>query len=491
MAETYNLTTEFFAIPYRGDTQLLYSPLKQILMLANSEMVDLVASLKDQTFAGVNGHNMDAVQLLLDSGAVNGPPDAPPSHKADDEWKPTEVTLFLTNACNLRCTYCYASGGEYKGSMDMQVALKAVEFVARNAHELGRTEFGISYHGGGEPTLAWDVLTASAERAKELGRAYGLKAHLGLATNGVFSASKVDWLARNMNGFSISFDGPAWVQDHYRPTVAGSGSAETVEATLRHLDSHGAKYGVRLTVTDESVDHLAEIVAYILKRYSPSTVHLEPLFTHGRARTKGLRAPHAKAFIENFREAQSIAESYGLDLYYSGARTEVTTATFCCVPAGSFNVTPEGQLTACFEVCHPDDALADQFFYGELDKASDTFTVLTKQLKALANHTVRERAECENCFCKWHCAGDCIAKNLISDQHARENLKAARCIINQELTRDQLVRKLRESSRMMRQVEATGPLDEEPLAALYPAETVLKPRKSAQSSFVPPTRVAL
>jgi uncharacterized protein len=495
MAKEYRLTTEFFAIPHSGDTFILYSPLKEILMLANQDMVDLVAQLRDGTFAGVNGENMDAVQLLIESGAVNGPPDHPPQHKIEDEWKPTEVTLFLTNACNLRCTYCYASAGEYKGSMDLPTAFKAIDLIVRNAVERKESHIRVSYHGGGEPTLEWETLTKSAQRAQALAKENNLDLHLSIATNGVLPAWKVDWLARNMNDFSISFDGPAWVQDNYRPTVSGKGSAETVEATLRHLDSHGVTYGVRLTVTEDSVDHLEEIVSHILKRYSPSAIHLEPLFSHGRARTKGLAAPHASAFIDNFRRAQKIAEGYGLDLYYSGARTEVITDTFCGVPEGSFNVTPEGLLTSCFEVCHPEDEFADEFFYGELDAKSNEFRVSKKQLKVLAGHTVRERVECANCFCKWHCAGDCIAKNMQSDEHPGQNLKAARCIINQELTRDRLIKQMREASRIMRQVEANAsPEEETPLTPLYAPEIFKQAEafvaaQAQESAFVQLTRI--
>jgi uncharacterized protein len=468
MPASYRLTTEFFAIPHRQDTYILYSPLKQIVMLANEGMVDLVASLRDGTFEEVNGENMDAMQLLIDSGAVNGPPDEPPRHESLEQWQPTEVTLFLTNSCNLRCTYCYASAGEYRGSLDMPTALAAVELVVHNALELGKPEFRVSYHGGGEPTLAWETLTSSAERAEELAARHGLGYSLNLATNGVLPSWKVDWLVRHIHEFSISYDGPAWVQDRHRPTAAGRGSAETVEATLRHLDSHGASYSVRLTVTEESVNHLAEIVAYLLRRYSPQVVHLEPLFAQGRARSKGLSAPHAQAFIENFRKAREVAASRGMDLYYSGARSEVITDTFCGVPEGSFNVTPEGLITSCFEVCHPEDQLADRFFYGGRDEATGSFEVSRGKLAALANHTVRERPECNHCFCKWHCAGDCIAKNMMSDRHPGENLKAARCIINQELTRDQIIRQLLENSRVMAQVEASHQPDDE-IIPLTPA----------------------
>ena len=484
----YKLTSEMFAIPYESGMYVLYAPLKHLLMLCNEEMVSLVASLRDGSFQGIDGENMDAMQLLIESGAVNGRPDSPPSHQRQGPWRPTEVTLFLTNACNLRCSYCYASAGEYSGTMRRETALKAVDLVAENARLLNRDAFRVSFHGGGEPTLAWPVMTASIEHAEKSAERLGINVSLNVATNGVLPSWKVEWLVRHVNEFSISYDGPGHLQDLHRPTAQGGGSAETVEATFRHLDSHGAKYGIRATITRDSVNHLAEIVSSALERFSPSVFHVEPVFSQGRARSTGLGPPQAETFIENFREAQSIAERYGVELYYSGARSELITDSFCGVPEGSFNVTPEGQLTSCFEVCHPEDQLAETFFYGSLTETSTrqkrdkialpvvgaasvhdhtadsgkkmtdagAFRVDDAKLAQLAGNTVRRRPECENCYCKWHCAGDCIAKNMISDRHESENLKAARCTINQALTLDQLLRRLSRDSRVMRQIESTS-----------------------------------
>lgn len=488
MAATYALTTEFFAIPYRGETFIIYSPLKEILMLANRDMVELIAALRDGTFQGVTGENIDAMQLLLEAKAVNGLADVPPSHEFPAEWKPTEVTLFLTNECNLRCSYCYASAGEHRGMLPVSTALASVELVARNALEAGQSEFRVSFHGGGEPTLAWQTLTASVERAEALARASGLNVTFNLASNGVIPSSKVDWLVRHFHDFSISYDGPTWIHDRHRRTPSGSGSAQTVEATLRHLDSHSARYGVRVTVTQESVAFLPEIVSNLLERFSPAAVHFEPLFSHGRAQARGLSAPDARAFVAGFREARTLVERHGLDLYYSGARTELVTDTFCGAADGSFNVTPEGLLTSCFEVCHEGDELAASFFYGR-SNAQGGFDIDRGRLATIAAHTVRERPECEGCFCRWHCAGDCIAKNMIADRHG-SSMKAARCLINQELSRDQLVRRLEQHSRIMRQVEAGA--SQEGLEPLVPLigdlrgeRSTVEPLTALMSSLTP------
>ena len=319
MQPAYKLTTELFGIPYTPDVYILYSPVKQLLMLANRDAVDLAASLRDGTFRGADADNLDALQLLIEHGAINGRADHPPAFPAPEEWAPAEVTLFLTNSCNLRCSYCYASGGDASGAMSLEVALAAIDLVFKNAVRLGKPGAGVSYHGAGEPTLAWETLVASAEHAERLGREHGIAPRLSIATNGVLPARKVDWLARHIHDFSISYDGPS-AQDRQRPSVSGGRSAPTVEATLLHLDSHDAHYGLRMTVTAASLPSVPATVEYVLARFRPRTIHLEPVFSQGRAHANGIAAPDPAAFVEAFRRSQPAADEYGVELYYSGAR---------------------------------------------------------------------------------------------------------------------------------------------------------------------------
>ena len=58
------------------------------------------------------------------------------------------VTLHLTNACNLRCRYCYVHHG--KQFMDREVARAAVDFAASAGSRCGVVFFG------GEPLLCKD-----------------------------------------------------------------------------------------------------------------------------------------------------------------------------------------------------------------------------------------------------------------------------------------------------------------------------------------------
>ena len=108
------------------------------------------------------------LSILMDLGLVNGSPDE--LHEdGDGQFRPTETTLFLTRACSLRCVYCYASGGEHPNLMPWQVAKAAVDLVVENAATLGKDSVGVSFHGGGEPTIAWSLLTGMADYARECG----------------------------------------------------------------------------------------------------------------------------------------------------------------------------------------------------------------------------------------------------------------------------------------------------------------------------------
>ena len=117
----------------------------------------------------------DLVEFLRRLEIVDGGEESRPITTFSGDPKPTAVTLFLTTACNLRCTYCYASAGDTPTRvMPMEVAQRGIDFVIANALELGRPAIEIAYHGGGEPSVNWKTLTGSYDYAREQAGAVGL-----------------------------------------------------------------------------------------------------------------------------------------------------------------------------------------------------------------------------------------------------------------------------------------------------------------------------
>jgi uncharacterized radical SAM superfamily Fe-S cluster-containing enzyme len=53
------------------------------------------------------------------------------------DFKPTNLMLSLTAACQLACDYCYIRGGDNPRNMPWEVTESAIRFVAGNAFERG------------------------------------------------------------------------------------------------------------------------------------------------------------------------------------------------------------------------------------------------------------------------------------------------------------------------------------------------------------------
>ena len=293
----------------------------------------------------------------------------------------------------------------------------------------------MSFHGGGEPTLAGDTLRRSVERARRACDAQGLRLSTGTATNGVMDDEMRDYLADTMTSVMVSLDGPPEVQDRLRPRPGGGPSSAAVERTLARLSESDAVLGVRLTCTAEALDHAAETVRHLAASYHLRTIHLEPLFMCGRSVGSGLEAPSAARFVEAFRACRREAADLGVELAYSGAHQGSICRTFCQASLPSFNVTTEGDATACYEVTGRDDPRAGVFIYGAHDPATRTFVFDPGRVAALRRLTVDEAPRCSRCFAKYHCAGDCPAKRMYS---GADEAVMARCDINRRLTLDQL-----------------------------------------------------
>ena len=120
------ITTELFVIPLDG-AFLVYAPLRRAAFVANASVVNLIADLREGVKLQASSTE-DLVEFLRRLGIVDGPADAPPLRYFSGIPQPTMVTLFLTTACNLRCTYCYAASGDTPGrTMPLSVASVATK----------------------------------------------------------------------------------------------------------------------------------------------------------------------------------------------------------------------------------------------------------------------------------------------------------------------------------------------------------------------------
>jgi uncharacterized protein len=138
-----------------------------------------------------------------------------------------------------------------------------------------------------------------------------------------------------------------------------------------------------------------------------------------------------------FREARAVAKEHGRLLEYSGARLSGVFGSFCSYPSPTFGVTPEGNLTCCYEILHPEDPLSPLFFYGRMPADGSSITVDQARVGAIRALARLRRVDCARCFCVLACAGDCAAK--VTDTALSTDEAPGRCRITRALVHDMLL----------------------------------------------------
>jgi uncharacterized protein len=429
---------EIFFLP-RGDNHILYAPLIKFVAEVNASAKNAVARRLQGLDVAEN--QRAAIKELDERGVFSEDFHVP---RVNRPFCPTRVTLFPTDRCNLRCRYCYASAAAGGHKLSIAAAKAAIDMIARNAKNQGLNAFSVGFHGNGEPFEGFDVIRACCEYANEVSERTGLKCFVSAATNGVLSEDRLDYLIAWITDVNVSFDILPEIQNANRPTASGAESFRIVDGTLRRLNAARVQFGIRSTITSTGVYRMKEMAAFVAENYPRcNLLHFEPVFEVGRAVVNNETAPDPRTFVREYAKAQEVLKDTSIRLVYSGARADALCSCFCGVCGNSFTVTAEGNVTACYEICTYGDSRAERYIYGKFDDEARAFVFDEDKLNALSGLQVENIPHCKDCFAKWHCGGDCLAKTL-GTKSPEEHAGSPRCVVARALIYRQILQKMGE-----------------------------------------------
>jgi uncharacterized protein len=426
---------EILTVPVQ-DGVLVYRPLARLAFAGNRALAGLAQSLAGK-HGPVAACPPDVYSFLEATGFLEPDPPPPPPREAD--YCPANAVLLLTNRCSLRCVYCYAGAGEVAGeSMSPALALAAVDCVHANAHRRERPSFELTFHGGGEPVMAWETLVQATDHA----RSRNLPARITAVSNGVWSEGQRQWIVDHLDRVTISCDGAPATQDRQRPFPSGQGSSGAVMRTLRGLDRVGYDYGIRMTAVAPWRGRLAADVRFLCEETGCRSIQVEPAYNTGRGVYHPPSVAEGDDFVAGFLEAHDVVRRAGRRLTYSGARPWLLTNSFCSAPYDSLVVNPAGELVTCYEVTDRDHPLARACTIGTLE--GSRAVVDEGRRRVLLARLEARREGCRDCLCYWHCAGDCHVKALYPGAEAGPG-ESIRCRVNRAITLELLLLRLAEA----------------------------------------------
>jgi len=160
-----------------------------------------------------------------------------------------QLTLQVTQQCNLRCEYCIYSGvyntrTHSNKRMSWETAKKAIDFFIARTTELA--EITIGFYGG-EPLLELDLIKRCVEYAKS--KIEGKAIKFNVSTNGTLLVDNVvDYLVKNDFLLSVSLDGSKEEHDVTRKFENGEGSFDIIIGNMERLRIRYPEYDKKTSI---------------------------------------------------------------------------------------------------------------------------------------------------------------------------------------------------------------------------------------------------
>ena len=168
-----------------------------------------------------------------------------------------KAAINLTLDCNLRCPYCYASGGDAKYTLSKKQMTNFINLLSELSGPSVRLIIG-----GGEPSLTGKLLLETVRYAKSA----LLDPEIVIITNGIMKEEILKELIEENVTFHVSFEGLPEINDMERPFPDGSGSSQQVLATLKKLlEWDPEKVIVRLNISALKIGREKEIAEFLSK----------------------------------------------------------------------------------------------------------------------------------------------------------------------------------------------------------------------------------
>jgi uncharacterized protein len=384
--------------------------LAEILPLANSETSEHIA---------------DMVGLFYMARLLQTYPRAPTIYERQE----TEIVtawLHVTNACNLRCQYCYLD--KTTEHMNEDTAFRAVDAVIRSALKHHCKYVRLKY-AGGEASLHMARVITIHDYALHLAQQHDLTLGASILSNGVVLSQRTigNLKARNI-GVTISLDGLGYYHDSQRPFHHGQPSFKYVDRTINLLLANELIPHITVTVSQRNLAGLPDLFMYLLEHRLPFTLNYYR--DNEYATDRNSLQFSEEAMIDAMHSAFDIIERYLPERSLLGSLIDKANLRYahqhtCGVGHNYLVIDQHGGIAKCQANIKQTVTTID---------TDDPLQLIRDDLKGIQNLPVEEKEGCRSCNWRYWCTGGCPL--LTHKMTGRYDIKSPNCHIYQSLFPD-------------------------------------------------------
>ncbi len=320
------------------------------------------------------------------------------------------LCLHLAHTCNLNCSYCFASQGNYKGKrelMSFETGKRALDFLIENSGS--RRNLEVDFFGG-EPLMNLEVMKQLVAYARSIEGERGKNFRFTLTTNGMLIDDDViDFANREMSNVVLSLDGRREVHDRFRVDMKGRGSWDRIVPKFQKMVEARAdkEYYMRGTFTHLNTDFVKDIETMLDLGFTELSLEPvvcdkdDPLALSEEDKPIVLQQYEelAELMIKRRREGRPFTfYHYMIDLDEGPCIYKRISG--CGAGTEYMAVTPSGDLFPCHQFVGEDNFKLGDIWQGVINTAlQDEFAACN----------VYARPECADCWAKFYCSGGCAA----------------------------------------------------------------------------------
>jgi radical SAM protein with 4Fe4S-binding SPASM domain len=294
------------------------------------------------------------------------------------------VHISLTDECNLKCIYCYAS--DRPKSLNRLTYEKFSKIISEVNDISGKVDIVLT---GGEPLMSPYALDL-ADYAKSLGH------QVQLLTNGMLITEKnAKRISGTFNLIKISIDGstPA-IHEYHREKNSFAKTMKAVEL-LTHYD---APLQIAMTVTKKNIHDIDAMT----KKFG-SRLSFAPLFVAGRAKIKKELSITGREYYEALAGVNGVKPLS--NLCSSLAASKEKRIMKCAIGDGEISISETGDVFPCQLLHFP------QFCAGNVrERSLKSIYETSDVLKSCKKLNVLEVSGCRKCEIRFICGGACRAR---------------------------------------------------------------------------------